>query len=157
MCVWNRTAQAARMVIEILQDSFDPWERLGRFQRETLQGQGQYGATAIFVGTMRDLNEGLPVETLLLEHYPEMSEKYLARMGEAAHTRWDLLETLIVHRVGTLKPNDPIVLVAVWAAHRAEAFAACRYLIEELKSRAPFWKKEQSGNAARWVTHNTPG
>ncbi len=157
MCGCNQKAWAAGMVIEILQAEFDPWERLGRFQRETLQCRVQYGATAIFVGTMRDLNEGLPVETLLLEHYPQMSEKYLAHIGEAAHTRWDLLETLIVHRVGRLAPNDTIVLVAVWSAHRAEAFGACRYLIEELKSRAPFWKKEQSGNAERWVTHNTPG
>lgn len=145
------------MIIEILQREFDPWKRLDRFQRESLQCRGQCGATAIFIGTMRDLNEGLPVETMTLEHYPGMSEKYLAHIGEAAQTRWDILEILMVHRVGRLTPNDTIVLVAVWSAHRAEAFAACRYLIEELKSRAPFWKKEQFGSTERWVVHNTPG
>lgn len=145
------------MVVEILQEAFDPWERLDRFQREHIQRRGQYGATAVFVGTMRDLNEGLPVETMTLEHYPEMTEKYLARISKTAKMRWDLLESLIVHRVGRLTPNETIVLVAVWSAHRAEAFAACRYLIEELKSRAPFWKKEQFGSSGRWVVRNTPG
>lgn len=146
-----------RMVIEIQQEEFDPWKRLDRFQRESLPCRGQYGATAIFVGTMRDLNEGLPVETMTLEHYPEMSEKYLANISEVAQQRWDVLETFIVHRVGRLVPNETIVLVAVWSVHRAEAFAACRYLIEELKSHAPFWKKEQFGRTERWVVDNTPG
>ncbi len=145
------------MVIEILPGEFDPWKRMERFQRESLKCRGQYGATAIFVGTMRDLNEGLPVEAMALEHYPEMSEKYLASISEVAQQRWDVLDTLIVHRVGRLTPNDTIVLVAVWSAHRAEAFAACRYLIEELKSRAPFWKKEAFGSTERWVARDTPG
>jgi molybdopterin synthase catalytic subunit len=145
------------MVIEILQQAFDPWKRLDRFQRGDLQCRGRCGATAVFVGTMRDLNEGLVVEAMTLEHYPEMSEKYLAQIGKVAQTRWDLFDILMVHRVGQLAPNDTIVLVAVWSAHRAEAFAACRYLIEALKSRAPFWKKERSGNAERWVVQNTSG
>lgn len=144
------------MSIEIVQGEFDPWERLGRFQREALNNRGKYGATAVFVGTMRDFNDERPVEVMVLEHYPEMSAKYLSQISKAAHQRWDLIDTFIVHRVGKLLPNDTIVLVAVWSAHRAEAFAACRYLIEKLKSGAPFWKKEQAGNAERWVTHNTP-
>lgn len=145
------------MVVEILARTFDPWQRLERFQRDSLDCRGQYGATAIFVGTMRDVNEGLAVEAMTLEHYPEMSEKYLAQIVDAAAVRWDILDALIVHRVGTLTPSDTIVLVAVWAAHRAAAFAACRYLIEELKSRAPFWKKERLDGSERWVVRNTPG
>ena len=105
---------------------------------------------------MRDFNQGDAVQSLFLEHYPGMTESYLAQIASEAAQRWDLIDTLIVHRVGELKPGDPIVLVAVWSAHRKDAFEASRYLMEELKSRAPLWKKEQLADGSRWVEKNTP-
>lgn len=143
------------MDIQILDRPFDPLEALRRHQ-DRMQ-TGQFGATAVFIGTMRDVNEGDPVKAMRLEHYPTMTEQHLRRISEEAMQRWDIMDTLIVHRVGHLEPADPIVLVAAWSAHRSEAFAACRYLIEELKSRAPFWKKETLDTGERWVDHNTPG
>ena len=106
---------------------------------------------------MRDFNEGDAVQEMFLEHYPGMTERYLEKICADAAARWDLLDTLIVHRVGELHPTDPIVLVAVWSAHRKDAFEANRWLMEALKSRAPFWKKEQLKEGSRWVEHNTPG
>ncbi len=144
------------MHIELHENAFDPWETLRRYQRDTLGHEGEYGATATFVGTMRDFNAGEPVRAMMLEHYPGMTEKHLREISEEAHARWDIIDTLIIHRVGALRPNDPIVLIAVWSAHRDAAFAACRYLIEELKSRAPFWKKETLEDKSRWVHQNTP-
>jgi molybdopterin synthase catalytic subunit len=121
-----------------------------------LSQAGKYGATASFVGTMRDFSDGGPVRSMTLEYYPGMTERHLHQICEEAKQRWDILDSLIVHRIGDIQPNDPIVLVAAWSAHRAAAFDACRYLIEELKTRAPFWKKEQLQEATRWVEHNTP-
>lgn len=143
------------MQVEVRASAFNPWDELLRYQDSVLR-DGKYGATVSFVGTMRDFNEGDGVQAMVLEHYPGMTEKHLHQISEEAKRRWEILDTLIVHRVGELQPNDPIVLVAVWAAHRAAAFAACRYLIEELKSRAPFWKKESVEERTRWVRHNTP-
>lgn len=143
------------MAIEVRDKAFDPYAELKRHE-ERMGWVGKYGATMSFVGTMRDFSDDAPVQRMTLEHYPGMTEKYLMRIDEEARRRWGVLDILIIHRVGELKPGDPIVLTAVWAAHRAEAFDACRYLIEELKSRAPFWKKEQIGTSARWVEHNTP-
>lgn len=144
------------MLIEILDQPFDPWRRLQTHQDARIVA-GQYGATAVFVGTMRDFNEGDPVRGMRLEHYPGMTEKFLEQISASAAQRWDLLDTLIVHRVGELAPNDPIVLVAVWSAHRKDAFEASRWLMEELKSRAPFWKKETLAKGERWVEKNTEG
>ncbi len=145
------------MTIEIRASAFDPYAELRRYQEQLLGNRGQAGATASFVGTMRDVNENEPVRAMTLEHYLGMTEKHLERIVEEAMRRWEILDALVIHRVGELQPNDPIVLVAVWSAHRAPAFEACRYLIEELKTRAPFWKKEQRPQAAaRWVAHNTP-
>jgi molybdopterin synthase catalytic subunit len=144
------------MQVEVRHSGFNPWEELQRYQQATLGPDGKYGAVASFVGTMRDFNEGDRVQAMVLEHYPGMTEKHLAEISVEAKKRWDILDTLIVHRVGTLQPGDPIVLVAVWSSHRDAAFAACRYLIEELKSRAPFWKKESLEQHTRWVQHNTP-
>lgn len=144
------------MQVELRESHFNPWEELQRYQSTVLGRTGKYGATASFVGTMRDFNEGDSVQAMILEHYPGMTEKHLHEISAEAKKRWDLLDTLIVHRVGELRPGDPIVLVAVWSAHRAAAFEACRYLIEELKSRAPFWKKESLEKRTRWVQHNTP-
>lgn len=143
------------MTIEIRQSAFDPPSELRRYQEQRLGHESKYGAMASFVGTMRDANDGATVRAMTLEHYPGMTEKHLERIVEEAKTNWPIIDALIIHRVGTLAPNDPIVLVAVWSAHRAAAFDACRFLIEELKTRAPFWKKEQRLDTMRWVEHNT--
>ena len=146
------------MSVEIRPLPFDPWQELAHCQAQAAEHAGRYGATAVFVGTMRDFNEGDEVRGLTLEHYPGMTEKHLEHISAEAKQRWNLIDTLILHRVGDLEPNDPIVLVAVWSAHRAAAFEACRWLMEELKSRAPFWKKERLAEGeSRWVEHNTPG
>lgn len=144
------------MAAHLRADGFDPYGELTRHQA-SLEYAGKYGATVSFVGTMRDFNDGEPVRALTLEHYPGMTETHLARLGEDAKHRWDVLDTLIVHRIGRVTPNEPIVLVAVWARHRAQAFDAARFIIDELKSRAPLWKKEELADGTRWVEHNTPG
>jgi molybdopterin synthase catalytic subunit len=145
------------MNIELRGDAFDPWLELQRHQDANPQLAGRYGATSIFVGTMRDFNEGDTIEAMTLEHYPAMTRKHLEDIAREATERWNLLDTLIIHRYGDIRPNDPIVLLAVWSTHRADSFPACRYLIEELKTRAPFWKKEVLEGTARWVEKNTPG
>ena len=109
------------------------------------------GAVACFVGTVRDLNDGSAVETMELEHYPGMTEKSLAAIVEAARGRWPGIEVLIIHRVGKLVPLDQIVLVATTAAHRGDAFASCEFVMDYLKTEAPFWKKEKSEQGERWV------
>ena len=106
---------------------------------------------------MRDFNEGDEVQGMFLEHYPGMTEKALQAIAEQASERWALLDVLIVHRVGELLPGEPIVLVAVWSAHRKAAFEACREVMETLKSCAPFWKREQLAEGQRWVEKNTTG
>ena len=145
------------MKIDVRETPFNPLMELDRYQNELAPLPGQYGATAIFIGSMRDINEGDAICGMTLEHYPGMTERHLKRIVESAMREWQLLDALLIHRVGELQPNDPIVLIAVWSAHRAAAFAACRFLIEELKSKAPFWKREQTGDRSRWVAHNTPG
>lgn len=142
------------MLIEIKDSAFEPYQRLLDYQADA-DFSGKFGATAVFVGSMREFNQGDDVEAMLLEHYPGMTEKYLRKISEEAAKKWDILDSLIVHRVGEMLPNDPIVLVAVWSAHRAAAFDASRYLMEELKSRAPFWKKESLAGKKRWVEKNT--
>jgi molybdopterin synthase catalytic subunit len=112
---------------------------------------GRVGAIAAFVGTVRDVNDAAAVAAMTLEHYPGMTEKALLAIETEARTRWDLFGVAIVHRVGTLKPGDQIVLVAVTSAHRGEAFAACEFIIDYLKTRAPFWKKEATPAGPRWV------
>jgi molybdopterin synthase catalytic subunit len=144
--------------VELRGQPFDPWQELAR--QEAAQRAcypGGAGAAAIFVGSVRDLNEGEAVHALVLEHYPGMTERQLEAIAREALNCWELVDLLVLHRYGELTPGDPIVLVAVWSAHRAEAFAACRYLIEELKSRAPFWKRETLPTGSRWVTYNTLG
>ncbi|MES9902270.1 MAG: molybdopterin synthase catalytic subunit MoaE [Sedimenticola sp.] len=109
------------------------------------------GAIVTFIGLMRDMNEGDEVATMTLEHYPGMTEKALEAIVKEADERWDLLGIRVVHRVGELQPLDPIVLVAAASAHRGEAFDACEFVIDYLKTRAPFWKKEQTPSGERWV------
>ena len=115
------------------------------------QGDLDVGATVTFVGTVRDLSEGDAVATLELEHYPGMTEKALHAIVEEARGRFDILDALVIHRVGELRPVDQIVLVAVTSAHRGDAFDACRFIMDYLKTRAPFWKREETPAGARWV------
>lgn len=145
------------MKIEIREQPFDPFQELACHQESLVELRGRYGATASFVGALRDYNEGEPVHGMTLEHYPGMTEHHLERILEEARLNWEFLDALIIHRVGELHPNDPIVLVAVWSRHRAAAFDACRFIMEALKSRAPFWKKETLADRQRWVERNTPG
>jgi molybdopterin synthase catalytic subunit len=114
-------------------------------------GGAKAGAVACFVGLVRDLNEATEVRTLTLEHYPGMTEKALQQIIDDARSRWNIHDALIVHRVGKLEPGDRIVLAAVAGAHRGEAFAACEFIMDYLKTRAPFWKKEQTPAGERWV------
>ena len=113
-------------------------------------GQGA-GALCMFVGVVRDLNEGRPVSAMTLEHYPGMTERELERIEQEARARWPLNETLIVHRYGRLEPGDRIVLVCVASARLDAAFDACRFIIDSLKTRAPFWKAEDTDSGRRWV------
>lgn len=144
--------------IKIQEDQFSPWQALASYEQESMQGKSNYGATATFIGTMRDFNEGDDVSVMHLEHYPIMTEKVLSQMIDQAESRWVLLNTQIIHRVGKILPAESIVLVAVWAVHRKDAFEACRFLMEELKSKVPFWKKEGLVDGSeRWVEKNTKG
>jgi molybdopterin synthase catalytic subunit len=109
------------------------------------------GAVVSFVGQVRDVNEGDTVSQLTLEHYPGMTEKALEAIISQAEGRWDIFDTLIIHRVGTLLPTDQIVLVAVSSAHRGDAFKACEFIMDYLKTEAPFWKKEVTPSGERWI------
>ena len=115
------------------------------------QGRTDIGAIASFIGLARDTNSGSEVTAMTLEHYPAMTEKALAVIVDEALQRWILLDVTLIHRVGRLLPGDPIVLVIVASSHRAEAFAACEFLMDALKTRAPFWKKEETSEGERWV------
>ncbi len=146
------------MEIKICPDKFDPWRELQGFHDCKPAMAGKYGATSIFVGTMRDFNEGDDVKGMVLEHYPGMTERQLGIIVETAQQKWDVIETLVVHRVGNIFPDETIVLVAVWSSHRGDAFDACRHIMEALKSKAPFWKKERlRTDDERWVEVNTDG
>ncbi len=113
--------------------------------------QPAVGAVVSFIGTVRDMNDGSSVASMALEHYPGMTEKALEQILEQARARWDLIDALVIHRVGPLQPQEQIVLVAVSAAHRGEAFASCEFIMDYLKTEAPFWKQEQTPQGARWV------
>ncbi|MFQ5660285.1 MAG: molybdenum cofactor biosynthesis protein MoaE [Gammaproteobacteria bacterium] len=144
------------MHIEIKTGPFDPFSELQRYQ-DGLDLAGKYGATACFVGTMRDFNEGETVHDMTLDYYPGMTEKHLRQICDSACERWQLLDTLVIHRVGAIRTGEPIVLVSVWSGHRGDAFDACRFIMEDLKARAPFWKKERLDDGERWVEKNTSG
>lgn len=144
------------MPVFIKPAAFDPYAI--QAVHEASLPSGNFGATASFIGTMRSFNEGDDVTGLMLEHYPGMTEKELEAIIEDAKKQWPIEDALIVHRVGDIQPGEPIVLTVVWSAHRAAAFDACRFLMEALKSRAPFWKKETLRDGSnRWVEKNTPG
>ena len=144
------------MSVALREHAFDPWGEWREHEQARLR-RGTFGAAAGFVGTMRDFNEGAAVESLFLEHYPGMTERELERIVDEEADRHGLLDALVVHRVGAIEVGEPIVLVVTWSAHRAAAFDACRAIMEALKSRAPFWKREETGTGARWVERNTPG
>ena len=135
------------MPVRIQTDDFDAGRELAQLRA----GDRAVGAVAAFIGTVRDVNADAAVAGMTLEHYPGMTEKALAAIVEDAKGRWDIVDALVIHRVGALKPADQIVLVAVTSAHRGEAFAACEFIMDYLKTRAPFWKKEEIAGGARWV------
>lgn len=135
------------MPVRIQKEDFDVSAEIARLR----EGNPKVGAVASFVGIVRDLNEGEAVASLTLEHYPGMTEKSVETIIAEARARWDIYDALVIHRVGSLKPLDQIVLVVVSSAHRGESFKACEFLMDYLKTRAPFWKKEQTPDGGRWV------
>ncbi len=135
------------MTVRIQAQDFDAGAEIAAIRR----GNAAIGAVASFVGIVRDVNEGDPVSEMTLEHYPGMTEKSIEGIIEEARRRWDVIEALVVHRVGTLRPTDPIVLVVIASGHRGDAFAACEFIMDYLKTQAPFWKKERTGDGTRWV------
>ncbi|MEN9867584.1 MAG: Molybdopterin-converting factor subunit 2 synthase subunit 2 [Pseudomonadota bacterium] len=135
------------MAVRVQQQDFDLSTEIAALRG----GERGVGAVVSFVGTVRDMNDGLAVSEMELEHYPGMTEKALEQIVQDAKARWPILDALVIHRVGPLAPQAQIVLVAVTAAHRGEAFAACEFMIDYLKTDAPFWKKEQTPEGARWV------
>lgn len=134
-------------MIRVQAEDFDVGAELARLT----DANHSIGGLASFVGLVRDIAGGAPVEAMTLEHYPGMTEKALAAIVEEAKRRWDIIDVTVIHRVGELKPQDQIVLVAVAGEHRGEAFAACEFIMDYLKTRAPFWKKERTPEGERWV------
>jgi molybdopterin synthase catalytic subunit len=134
------------MIIRIHAADFD----IATVNRELLAGRSDVGAIASFIGLVRDL-EGDSLQQMTLEHYPGMTEKALQEIAEKAQTRWQIADLAIIHRVGVLKPADQIVMVSVLSAHRGDAFGACEFIMDYLKTDAPFWKKETSEQGSRWV------
>lgn len=135
------------MKILVQESDFDPGAEINALH----SAQPQVGAVASFVGLVRDINEGESVATLTLEHYPAMTEKSLREIAGQAMNRWKLLDLSIIHRVGKLQPLDRIVFVGVASMHRGDAFAACEFIMDYLKTQAPFWKKEGTSGNERWV------
>ena len=135
------------MTVRIQTEDFDVSAEIATLRR----GNAKVGAVASFVGVVRDVNEGDAVAGMTLEHYPEMTERAIAEIIDQARGRWNVIEALVIHRVGALKPLDQIVLVVVASEHRGDAFAACEFIMDYLKTRAPFWKKENTDKGARWV------
>ncbi len=133
--------------ISVQTDAFDPAVEAAQLRK----GNPGIGAIVTFLGLMRDINEGDAVSTMTLEHYPGMTEKALEKIVDEAAQRWNLEGIRVIHRVGELLPEDPIVLVMVASRHRGEAFRACEFVIDYLKTRAPFWKKERTAAGERWV------
>lgn len=135
------------MPIRIQENDFDISAEIATLR----QGDSRVGAVASFLGTVRDMNDGSQVKGMTLEHYPGMTEKSLQAILDQAKARWDIYQSLVIHRVGPLLPEDQIVLVVVTSAHRGEAFAACEFIMDYLKTEAPFWKKEETPEGGRWV------
>jgi molybdopterin synthase catalytic subunit len=135
------------MTIRVQTADFDAGAEIARMRA----GNPKIGAIASFIGVVRDLNDGDAVSEMTLEHYPGMTEKALEKIVEEARSRWEIYDALVVHRVGRLRPADQIVLVVVTSGHRGDAFSACEFLMDYLKTRAPFWKRERTAEGSRWV------
>ena len=135
------------MPVRIQEVDFDVSAELAALR----QGDARIGALATFVGVVRDVNDGSGIAEMMLEHYPGMTEKALEAIVVEAKARWNIFDALVIHRVGRLLPMDQIVFVAVSGAHRGETFAACEFIMDYLKTRAPFWKKEETSVSGRWV------
>jgi molybdopterin synthase catalytic subunit len=146
-----RREEQTRIDVRVQAADFDVGAELARLR----EGDPRIGAVVSFVGTVRDINDGASVAELELEHYPGMTERALADIVDQARARWPLYGALVVHRIGPMLPMEQIVLVACSAAHRGEAFAACEFIMDYLKTDAPFWKKEQTPEGARWVDART--
>jgi molybdopterin synthase catalytic subunit len=137
--------------VRVQSEDFDAGAEIARMRR----GNPKIGGIAAFVGVVRDVNEGASVAGMTLEHYPGMTERSIEAIVTEARARWQVLDALVIHRIGTLAPTDQIVLVVVAAPHRGDAFAACEFLMDYLKTRAPFWKKERTPDGSRWVEART--
>jgi len=135
------------MPVRVQTEDFDAGKEIAALRH----GNPAVGAVASFIGVVREMNDGDSVAEMTLEHYPGMTEKSLAAIIDQAKSRWRIFDALVVHRIGTLRPLDQIVLVVVTGAHRGEAFAACEFIMDYLKTSAPFWKKEETAKGARWV------
>jgi len=135
------------VTVRVQREDFDIGAEIAAFRR----ADPGIGAIASFIGLVRDVNEGDAITGMTLEHYPGMTEKALAGIVAEAKSRWDIVDALVIHRVGELKPLDQIVLVVVTGGHRGAAFAACEFIMDYLKTQAPFWKKELTAQGARWV------
>lgn len=135
------------MAVRVQEADFDVGAELAALRA----GDARVGALASFLGLVRDVNDGAGIADMTLEHYPGMTEKALEKIVAEAKGRWDIYDALVIHRVGRLLPCDQIVLVAVTSAHRGEAFAACEFIMDYLKTQAPFWKREATPDGARWV------
>ena len=135
------------MSVRVQAEDFDVGAEIAAMRK----GNRSIGAVASFVGVVRDVNEGDSVSRMTLEHYPGMTERSIEAIIGEARSRWQVIEALVVHRIGTLAPTDQIVLVIVASSHRGDAFAACEFIMDYLKTRAPFWKKEETGQGDRWV------
>lgn len=134
-------------MIRVQHEDFDAGAEITRMRL----ARPDTGAVVAFIGQVRDLNEDAAVSSMTLEHYPGMTEKALEAIVEQAKVRWDIFDALVIHRIGALSPLDQIVLVVVSGAHRGEAFSACEFIMDYLKTEAPFWKKEQTEIGERWV------
>lgn len=139
------------MAVRVQVEDFDAGAEIGRMRL----ARPDIGAVAAFIGQVRDLNDGSQVASMTLEHYPGMTEKSLEAIVARAQQRWNIFDALVIHRVGELQPTDQIVLVVVSGAHRGEAFAACEFIMDYLKTEAPFWKKERTPEGERWVDART--
>ena len=144
------------MGAHLFAEAFDPWALLAQWERALpLHG---LGATSVFVGRMRDVNEQQDVQGMFLEHYPGMTERELERVINEAAARWPLAACEVAHRIGAVEPADTLVVVAVWSAHRVAARDAGAEILERLKHEVPFWKRERLADGSeRWLDKNTPG
>lgn len=142
------------MAVMLSEHAFEPYEQVLRHQAQHMR-PGDCGASVTFVGTVRDMHDNTPVESMTIECYQAMAHQEIESLCAQAAQRWDIGDSLVVHRYGEVEPGDVLVVVAVWAPHREPAFDACRHIIHHLKRKAPFWKLERTSGQRRWLTANT--